>query len=82
MNELISCRMNIIIMVNDCDYLIAEGKIRNFEKSVWCIWCLKLNVDGAITVVSGKEFQAGMTRLAKKNFLAFSLARGMEILSG
>ena len=45
-------------------------------------WCLKLNVDGAITVVSGKEFQAGMTRLAKKNFLEFSLVRGIEILSG
>ena len=69
-------------MVNDCDYIIAGGKIRNFEKSVLCKWCLKLNVDGANTVISGKEFQAGMTRLAKKNFLAFSLARGIEILSG
>ena len=69
-------------MVSDCDYIITGGKIRNFEKSVWCKWCLKLNVDGAIPVVSGKEFQAGMTRLAKKNFLEFSWVRGIEILSG
>ena len=57
-------------------------KIRNLDKSVWCKWCLKLNVDGANTVVSGKEFQAEITRLAKKNFLAFCLAGGIEILSG
>ena len=54
MDELLSCM--IYIMVNDCDYIIAGVKIRIFEESVRCKWCLKLNVDGADTVVSGKEF--------------------------
>ena len=53
-------------MVNDCDYIIAGGKIKNFEKSEWCKWCLKLDEDGAITVVSGKEFQVGLTVTCKE----------------
>jgi hypothetical protein len=39
-------------------------------------------MEGAITVSAGKEFQIGMTRLAKKYFLVLSFVSGIESLRG
>ena len=44
------------------------GKIKNFDKSAALILRLKVDMELARTVSADSEFQAGMTRLLKKNF--------------
>ena len=39
-------------------------------------------MEDPITVSAGKEFQIGMTRLAKKYFLVLSFVSGIESLRG
>ena len=43
---------------------------------------LKQDMEGAITVSAGKEFQIGMIRLAKEYFLVLCFVNGIESLRG
>ena len=54
--------------------------MRNLDKSILRMRCLKFEVDLTTTRSAGKEFQAMITRFVKKNFLVFSFARGNESL--
>ena len=53
-----------------------------YEKFVRCRRRLKEDMEEAITVSDGKEFQIGMTRLAKKYFLVLCFVSGIESLRG
>ena len=54
----------------------------NLTINYQCRRRLNEDMEGAITVSTGKEFQIGTTRSAKKYFLVLSFVSGIESLRG